>query len=256
MIQLTSNTILDEAVVHIYKCHQNDSHNSDIWSFHSNWTQHRNDTRMQLLQGRYPLSPAQLFDTGRLTYWCSAGAVVPKAVLNNPRLLNLLYQYLNRVEVRQGDHQLIELGIPKGCHYRLEMGGLLLKSLDDSMKSDCFYVRYMDDRVILTKTRHQLRCVIKKMQQLMDRLKFKLAFDKTFIGRITRGFDFLGYRFSSQGIIGLAQKTLSNLKERFVSEVRLASVLHNMFVIGCDGVYQVCSTSIQPTEETRCIYHE
>lgn len=48
----------------------------------------------------------------------------------------------------------------------------------------------------------------------MDRLKFKLARDKTFIGRIARGFDLLGYRFSNQGIIGLAQKTVSNFKER------------------------------------------
>lgn len=43
------------------------------------------------------------------------------------------------------------------------MGGLLLKSLDDLMKAGCFYVRYMDDWDILSKTRRQLRRVIKKM---------------------------------------------------------------------------------------------
>lgn len=79
MTRLTSSAVMDEAMAQIYKRRQNDFHNSDIWSFHSNWMQHA------------------------------------KAVLKDQRLLNLLYQYLNRVEVRHGDHHLIELGIPKGC---------------------------------------------------------------------------------------------------------------------------------------------
>jgi putative transposase len=37
------------------------------------------------------------------------------------------------------------------------------------------------------------------MHQVMNRLKFKLALDKTFIGPIRKGFNFLGYRFSHQG---------------------------------------------------------
>ena len=137
-----------------------------------------------------------------------------KNSIEDARLLDLLHQYLGRVEIYNGDHRLIESGIPKGCPLSPLMGGLLLKSLDDSIKNDCFYVRYMDDWVILTKTRRQLRRVVKKMHQIMDRLKFKLARDKTYIGRIKRGFDFLGYRFSHRGLSGLAQKTLTNFKER------------------------------------------
>ena len=283
MTQLTSSNVLEEAMTLIYKRRQNDSHNSDIWSFHTNWPTHRNQIKEQLLSGQYELSPVQTFDTpdaGRLTRWCAADAVVLKAfalvlgplldnqidrrcthlkgrgglkgacrtlgasikhfryvfksdvasfydsmnhdivmqhaqtVMTDKRLLNLLHQYLNRVEVLKGNHRLIEQGIPKGCPLSPLMGGLLLKSLDDSISKDCFYVRYMDDWVILTKTRHQLRRVTKKMHQIMNRLKFKLALDKTYIGRIKRGFDFLGYRFSHQGIIGLAQKTITNFKER------------------------------------------
>jgi len=40
------------------------------------------------------------------------------------------------------------------------------------------------------------------MHQIMNWLKFNLALDKTYIGLIKRGFDFLGYRFSHQGMIG------------------------------------------------------
>ena len=93
-----------------------------------------------------------------------------KTIITDQRLLNLLYQYLNRVEVLKGNHRLIEHGIPKGCPLSPLMGGLLLKSLDNSIRKDCFYVRYMDDWIILTKTRHQLRRVVKKMHQIMNRL--------------------------------------------------------------------------------------
>ena len=56
--------------------------------------------------------------------------------------------------------------------------------------------------------------MVKKMHQVMQRLKFKLAIDKTFIGKISKGFDFLGYRFNHRGLIGLASKTIQNFNER------------------------------------------
>lgn len=40
-------------------------------------------------------------------------------------------------------------------------GALILKSLDKIAEHKCAYVRYMDDWVILTKTKGQLRCVVK-----------------------------------------------------------------------------------------------
>jgi len=44
-------------------------------------------------------------------------------------------------------------------------------------------------------------------------LKLEKHPDKTFIGRIEKGFDFLGYRFSPQGL-GLARKTVENFLAR------------------------------------------
>jgi hypothetical protein len=38
--------------------------------------------------------------------------------------------------------------------------------------------------------------------------------DKTFIGRISRGFDFLGYRFLPSGIVGVATQTFERCVER------------------------------------------
>ena len=135
--------------------------------------------------------------------------------IKDKRILSLIAQYLNHCEIFNGDHRLIERGITKGCSLSPLMGAIILKSLDTSISKENFYARYMDDWVILVKTRGQLRRVVKKMHRIMAQLHFNLAPDKTFIGRISKGFDFLGYRFNAQGIIGIAltaiNKFLNNM---------------------------------------------
>ena len=43
-----------------------------------------------------------------------------------------------------------------------------------------FYARYMDEWVVLCKTRHQLRNVIKLTYQVLDKLKLKMGKDYDF----------------------------------------------------------------------------
>lgn len=59
------------------------------------------------------------------------------------------------------------------------------------------YVRYKDDWVILTRSKQELRELVKRMHEVMGDLRFKLAIDKTYIGRIRSWFAFLGLRFSN-----------------------------------------------------------
>lgn len=65
----------------------------------------------------------------------------------------------------------------------------------------------MDDWVILAPTRWKLRQAINAVNQVMANLLVEKYPDKTFIGRISRGFDFLGYWFTPSGL-GIALKTL------------------------------------------------
>ncbi len=56
-----------------------------------------------------------------------------------------------------------------------------------------FYVRFMDDILVLSPTRWWLRKAVKAVNQALGSLNLEKHPDKTFIGRIERGFDFLGY---------------------------------------------------------------
>jgi RNA-directed DNA polymerase len=89
------------------------------------------------------------------------------------------------------------------------MGALHLRALDERLEGlGLFYARFMDDWVAqsVAPIRWKLRKAIKRVNQTLAELKVEKHPDKTFIGRIERGFDFLGYHFSPGGL-SLAPKT-------------------------------------------------
>jgi hypothetical protein len=148
-----------------------------------------------------------------------------------------------------GEYTDIEQGISLGCPLSPLMGALYLKLLDDKMaEMGCFYVRYMDDWVILAPTRWKLRQAIKAVNLVMANLLVEKHPDKTFIGRISRGFDFLGYWFTPSGL-GIAQKTVerclakvSRLYEQGASVGRIGEYLGRWWQwvrSGVDGVLMV-----------------
>jgi len=71
----------------------------------------------------------------------------------------------------------------------------------------------MDDILILAPTRWQLRGAVKVVNQMLGALALEKHPDKTFIGRIERGFDFLGYHFSPAGL-SVAKQTITNFIEK------------------------------------------
>ena len=126
----------------------------------------------------------------------------------------LYWQYLKRTETYGGNYWSPNKGISLGCPLSPLIGALYLSPLDRAMaKLPVFYVRYMDDWVILAKTRHQLRRAIKVMYRILEDLRLRLHPDKTFIGRIQKGFDFLGYHVTLDGLT-LANKTITNMRAK------------------------------------------
>ena len=138
----------------------------------------------------------------------------------------LLVQFVKRTVEYGGNFKDVKKGISRGCSLSPVIAAYYLKGLDEQMARDnrCFYIRYMDDIIVLAKTRWQLRKAVRVVNQFFNSLKVEQAPDKTFIGRIEKGFDFLGYRFGRQGLT-LAEKTVSNAvnKLRRLYEQKLAT---------------------------------
>jgi len=140
--------------------------------------------------------------------------------LPDRRVLNLLWQVLHRSVSVGGLYRDIERGIARGSPLSPLLGGLYLKALDERLgglppAAGIAYVRYMDDILILAKTRWRLRRAVRVLHQHLAALKLQPHPDKTWIGRTDRGFEFLGYRLSLHSL-GVARATLG----RFATHCR------------------------------------
>lgn len=166
---VASAVTLEKAYASLCAQRTDAGHNNGIWDVRWNWQEILPNLQEQLLTGTYRLSPLQSYCIeGK---WLSAWA---------PR----------------GCHH--TQGIPKGCPLSPLMAALYFKPLDDEMKKRGFYVRYMGDWLVMVKTKHQLRHVIKLTHQILSKLKLKMHPDKTYLGAMKKGFNFLGVHFGAQ----------------------------------------------------------
>ncbi len=130
----------------------------------------------------------------------------------------LIERMLSRLDDVDGDLLLADIGINKGNPLSPLLGAVYLKVMDDAVGDYCRrhglkYYRYMDDWLILCKTRNQLRTVVRLMYVCLEQVEQTVHPFKTFIGKIKEtGFDFLGYRIGGcvGGSLGLAWKTWAN----------------------------------------------
>jgi RNA-directed DNA polymerase len=127
----------------------------------------------------------------------------------DPFIWRLLVQFVKRSVERDGTFKSITCGISRGCPLSPVIAAYYLTSLDKQMEGDprYFYRRYMDDVIVLAKTRWHLRKAVRTVNQHFHQLKVEQAPDKTFIGKISKGFDFLGYHFDGKQLT-VAAKTI------------------------------------------------
>lgn len=139
------------------------------------------------------------------------------ALIKDKSLRRYLYLIIHRTVEYGGNYREITQGISRGSPLSPILGGLYLKVLDDALGQNkhCFYIRYMDDILIMTKTRWQNRKAVKQMNECFNQLKVEQHPDKTFIGKIEKGFDFLGYHFSREPL-RVANITVKKHAERLV----------------------------------------
>jgi len=151
--------------------------------------------------------------------------------IDDPRLLDLWWQYVRRTVYDDGLYEDIEQGISLGCPLSPLMGALFLDVLDKRMEAiGLFYVRFMDDWVVLAPTRWKLRKAVRVVNETLAELKVQQHPDKTFIGHTGRGFAFLGYQMNAAGLTGVAPPTI----ERFVERINR---LYEQRALACLGEY-------------------
>jgi RNA-directed DNA polymerase len=129
----------------------------------------------------------------------------------DPFIWRLLVQFVKRSVEKGGTFKSIRCGISRGCPLSPIIAAYYLKGLDKQMEGDTryFYRRYMDDVIVLAKTRWHLRKAVRTVNQHFSQLKVEQAPDKTFIGKISKGFDFLGYQFGKDKL-RVSKLTLEN----------------------------------------------
>lgn len=108
-------------------------------------------------------------------------------------------------------------GIPRGCALSPLLDASLLHHIDGYYRSlnpeEVFYVRYMDDFLLLMRTLWQLRRGIARLAEFFDLRGFERHPYKTQTGRAEKGFDWPGVWFA-QDVSTIAPRALNNHHER------------------------------------------
>lgn len=127
-------------------------------------------------------------------------------------LLDIVLQYL---KVPDKDNK--DSGIVAGGALSPFLGAVYLSPLDYAMEKLClkkniFYIRYQDDLVILAKNRWDLRRSLKVLYSVLSELMLNVhTKEKRFIGKIDKGFSFLGYFFKQQRKLRPSRECLQRL---------------------------------------------
>ena len=96
-------------------------------------------------------------------------------------ILNLLGHYTRRTSERGGEFWDYERGISSGCPLSPLMGAFFLNELDERMeRTGLFYVRFMDDILVLAPSRWTLRRAVKAANEVLESLRLEKHPDKTF----------------------------------------------------------------------------
>ncbi|MDM8567888.1 reverse transcriptase domain-containing protein, partial [Candidatus Halobeggiatoa sp. HSG11] len=145
---------------------------------------------------------------------------------NEQYLLRLTWQFLKRTVYADGNYYDREQGISLGNPLSPLMAALYLTPLDAEFEGkEWFYARFMDDWVIISPTRWKLNSAVQKVNLILN--QHGLTSDKTFIGRSSKGFDFLGYNFTPESLtagknsLQRRDARLHRLYEQGADEVRI-----------------------------------
>ncbi len=108
-------------------------------------------------------------------------------------------------------------GLPIGNYSSQFFANVYLNELDQFVKRELkyrYYVRYVDDLVLLNEDREKIKHARDKINHFLKKnLNLQLNLDKTKIQSLDKGIDFLGY-FVKPGYILIRQRVVKKLKDK------------------------------------------
>ncbi|MEM5507219.1 reverse transcriptase domain-containing protein [Shewanella frigidimarina] len=142
-------------------------------------------------------------------------------------VLNLLYQFLHYSVEKSGVFHTPTKGIARSSALSPLLAAFHLYCIDEyfASQTEGYYARYMDDFVILTRTRWSLKRAIRNLNQYLAAFGFNTHPDKTFIGRLHKGFDWMGFWFTHIGVTDVAPRALA---KRVMTLRRLYEQIQNL----------------------------
>ena len=146
-----------------------------------------------------------------------------KKILNSSRLnKDKLIKDIKKIPVYKTGK-----GLPIGNMSSQFLAILYLNELDHFIKEDLnikYYIRYMDDGVILHKDKEYLKYCLNEITKMLDKYKLKLN-NKTQIVNCKEGFEFLGFRYilkNGKLILKIRNQTKRRFKRKMKTMYKLA----------------------------------
>lgn len=138
--------------------------------------------------------------------------------VGDPVLRDLVHQYLYYSVEEGGEFYTPETGISRGCSLSPLMGAVLLRYVDRyfAQTEGIRYVRYMDDFLILSDRRWPVRRARTRLLAFLSADGFEPHPDKTQVGKVSRGFDWLGFWFTDRGVVGVSPRAQENHRLRLL----------------------------------------
>ena len=132
-------------------------------------------------------------------------------------ILNVIKKFLAAGVMENGVFKPTTIGTPQGGVISPLLANIVLNKLDWRLEQAGYrFVRYADDFVVVCKTKAQANAALELVAQIMTELGLCLSDEKTKIANYSKGYDFLGFRLSSQSRT-MRAKSL----EKFKTKIRM-----------------------------------